>query len=836
MPFPGLAALLLLSTPIDLYTETPYDASVPRPETILGHLPGEGTITTYYDQVRTLEAIAAKAPARMKMWSYGKSVEGRPLHVMAFSSPKNMARLEEIRKEHDRLGHGDKVDTVPIVWINECIHGNEPASFESAMLLAYTLAAANSPRIKSLLDNAVVIVNPVYNPDGHERFAVYYDSIARGDDDRGSFEKQEPSLIHGRENHYRFDMNRDRVSLSQDETVQEVREVLRWKPQVYVDQHGQVDTYFFPPNPMSVNANVDRKRLGYWTDLFGRATGKAFDSHGWTYFVKNEFDLYYAGYLDSFNTLLGAIGMTHETDGGKYLAQRRDDDSVLTLRDGMEKHFTSALAVAEASAQNRAKLLEDYRNFRAKSVSGESAGRFKRVVLTGSGADLERLRQQLAKAGIVAYYADRNWTQADAHDYWSTEDKTTNHGFPSGSLVVDIAQEQGALAKSLLEAESAFEPEFFKAQRNKRKTAPEGEDYPGPEGTEFYDLTGWALPYAHNLKAWWCESAPDVPAMKMASSAKPTVTGDLSSNAPAYAIRYEDSSSILAVADLLNAGVRGRVLAHDTKVDGRDYPAGTFIFLAARNEGDWRKAFGTIAAQRGVRAENLGTSYPDEGHQGPGSEDTLALHKPKIAVVFGNGSNWADAGSVWYLMDRVWHLPFTAISSARLSGDLSEFTCIVLPDGAIASASGKLKEWVSAGGNLVVLGNVGWAIGSSGFVDLKKVEGDPESLPGSLFRAKLDRRSWLTYGYDRDEIAVPIAGDAFYTKRKEGGSIVTLGGEKKLLTGWEFEGTEKALENTVWLQDVPVGRGHAVLFMQDPTDRALWPGLEKMLLNAMLLR
>lgn len=831
MPLPALAALLLYA-PADVYTEGPYDASVPKPDTILGHAPGTGSITTYRDQERTLLAIAAKAPARMKMWEYGKSVEGRPLRLMAFSSAQNIARLEEIRQQHARLGHGEKVDTVPIVWVNECIHGNEPASFESAMVLAYTLAASSSPRIRGILDKAVVIVNPVYNPDGHERFAVYYNSFAIGDDDPGAFEKQEPSIVHGRTNHYRFDMNRDRISLSQPETVQEVREMLRWNPQVYMDQHGQTDNYFFPPNPMSVNANTDRKRIAYWTDQFGRATGAAFDKKGWSYYTKDIFDLYYPGYLDTFTALTGAVGMTQETDGSKYLAQQRDDGSVATLQSSMAKHFTSALAVSESAANAHVRLLEDYRLFRARAVSGESAGKFKRVVLTGAPEDLERLRGQLDRAGIRSAYASKAWTQADAHDYWAKGGAAASQAFPVGSLVVEIAQELGAMAKTFFEPGSDFEPEFAKAQREKRKTAPEGETDPGPEGTEFYDLTGWALPYAHGLAAWWCESAPPI---EMANPAR-AVPASPAGGATAYALRYESEGAALALADALAAGVRGRVIPKPVKVGEITYPAGTFLFLAGRNEEGWDARLIEIAKRRGVKLEPLGSSYPEMERYGPGSENTAALKPPKIAVVFGRGSEWGGASAIWYLMDRVWKLPFTAISSNRLTGDLGDFTTIVVPNGASASAAGKLKEWVSNGGNLVVLGNVDWALGSGGFVELKKAGEDVEGMPGSLFRAKLDRRSRLSYGYDRDEIAVPIAGDTFYAKRKEGGSIVTLGEGDKVLSGWTFEGTEKALDNTVWLQDVSVGRGHAVLFMQDPTDRVLWPGLEKMVLNAMLLR
>ncbi len=505
--------MLLAPGPLDFYADGPYDSGVPRPESLLHYGPGE-KVTNFRDQERVVLAIAEKAKARVRVIEYGTSVEGRPLRVFAVSSPDNIARLDAIQSDHAAIANGQANDemvkrTPPIVWVNECIHGNEPASFESAMYLLYNLAASRSKSLSDALSQVVVMLNPVYNPDGHERFAVYYDSLATGSSDSDAFESGEPSAIYGRLNHYRFDMNRDRVAMSQDETRQEVAEFLKWNPQVYIDQHGQVESYFFPPNPMSVNTNVDRKRLNHWTEIFGRATGKSFDSHGFSYFVKDEFDLYYPGYLDSFTCLTGAIGMTHETDGGKELARTRSDGSILTLRNGVEKHFTSALAVIRASADNRSDLMESYASFKKRAVTGASAGKFQRVVLVSPDPrPLLRLQKQLSRAGVVSGWNDKAFKQSDANGYWDRKRGEVN--FPPNSLVVDMAQSQGPYAKSVLEPGSDFEPEFVKAQQNKKTTAPEGEKYPGPDGSEFYDTTGWAIPYAHNLKAWWCESAPKI--------------------------------------------------------------------------------------------------------------------------------------------------------------------------------------------------------------------------------------------------------------------------------------------------------------------------------------
>ena len=830
--------------PLDFYAHGPYEANVPRPESILKYGPGERH-TTFRDQELVVRSIVEHAKSRTKLIEFGRSVEGRPLKVIAISSEKNIARLSQIQRDLDALSNPTpgqntadiQARTPAIVWINECIHGNETASFESAMWLLYNLAASRNQQINTALDNTVVLINPVYNPDGHERYVVYYNSLATGSSDRSSFEGFEPGTVYGRVNHYRFDMNRDRVSMSQDETRQEVAEFLRWHPQVYADQHGQVETYFFPPNPMSVNVNVDRARVNKWTTLFGKAAGKDFDQNGFLYFVSDVFDLYYPGYLDSWTSLSGAIGMTHETDGGKVLARERPDGSILTLRNGVEKHFTSALSLVVASAANRHELMADYAKFKADVTSGKAAGKFQRVIIDGDQGALARLQKQLGFHGIKSEYLTTAYT-SQATDYWSGKNASTN--FAPGSLIVDMAQPQGAVAKSLLEPGSDFEAKFIKEQQGKKKTAPEGEKYPGPDGAEFYDVTGWSLPFAHNLKAWWRESAPKVSTVPNRAVAAPfSQTSSIG-----YAIEYRDDVDILAVFRAMAQGIKVSVTTKPMTVGGHKFDRGTFLFLNERNaEGFEHKLFEIANGQRAHISPIL-SGFPEVDRDGPGSESVRALKKPSVAVVFGNQANLAQVGSMWYLLDRVFELPFTAISSNALNGDLGKYTCIVVPAGVSASASGKLKDWVSAGGSLVVLDNPGWAIGSSGFVELSEVKGEFQGLPGSLFRAQLDPRSFLSFGYpstgtDKIEIAVPFSGSTFYQTRKEGGSVVTFAPDakvSKLLSGWEWpDETEKALQGTTWLQDVPVGRGHAILFTQDPTERALWPGLYKMLLNAMLI-
>lgn len=840
----------------DFYSHGPYDASVPRPESILRYSPGEHE-TPYESQDRVVRAITQAASTRTKYITFGESVEGRPLRIVAISSPENIARLESIRGDIATLASGTGKDTdaivkrtVPIVWINECIHGNEPASFESAMWLIYTLAASQEPAIQSALSKAVVIVNPSYNPDGHERFVDWYNSVATGSSDPDAFEQREPEVVYGRFNHYRFDMNRDRVAMSQPETRQEVAEFLKWTPQVYVDQHGQVTTYFFPPTSMSVNANVDRARYAKWTEVFGRATGKAFDANGFPYYIKDIFDLYYPGYLDSWSTLSGAIGMTHETDGPKSLARRESDGAVLTLRGGIEKHFTSAIAVVEATAANGPDLLRSFADFKRRSASGEHAGKERFVVAKGDPESLERLQEQLSRSGIRSMFPGAQLSLKKARSAWGRGLEDVD--IPSGqALVIPMAQPQGALARALLQDASDFEPEFVQEQMRRRKQAAGPEQYPQADSAEFYDLTAWGLLYAHDLDGWWVESLPSAARTQVLPAPGPDRTAALSDRAAiGWGILPSEDGSTLAFR-LMQDGVRLQATTREMKIEGKTFPAGTFMVLRSRNSNTPEEQSALVSKvekdSQDFRGEivALHTSYPDEGRQGPGSESVSTLRTPSLGVVFGDDSSTTDFGALWYLLERELKLPFTPLHKDALAGDISRFSCIVFPDGSYDAPSDKLKDWISRGGCAVVLGGARWALGDKGFfkLDQSKIDKDktPASLPGSIFKAELDPRSFLSFGYphkgdEKIPIAVPVEGSRYYKAKPEGGgAIVFSSATNKLLSGWEWPGeTETALSGTVWLHDEPTGRGHVVWFSQDPTQRAMWPGLTRLLLNAIV--
>ncbi|MBV9959827.1 MAG: hypothetical protein JO360_15485, partial [Acidobacteria bacterium] len=231
----------------DFYARGPYRQNVPRPQSLLRFEVGDFH-TSYAQMERVIEKIAAAATDRVRVMDIGETNEHRMMHLVAISAPENIARLDQIKANIARLADprnlSDKEaqtiinETPVIVWLNYTIHGNESASFEAMMQVAYQLAASEEPATQEILKNSIALINVCANPDGHERFVSWYNSISTGNPEPLAAEHREPWSVYGRLNHYRFDLNRDNSASTQIETRNVQRAYLEWNPQVFADHHG----------------------------------------------------------------------------------------------------------------------------------------------------------------------------------------------------------------------------------------------------------------------------------------------------------------------------------------------------------------------------------------------------------------------------------------------------------------------------------------------------------------------------------------------------------------------------------------------------------------------
>ena len=791
------------------YDRGPYRSSVPRPEQLLGYDIGAMN-TQFAAQERVLLAIADAAKDRVRVEEIGSSYERRTMRLYIVSAPENIARIDDIRRDLDRLADprgASQADlsavaarTPAVVMINESVHGNEAPGFETAMQTLYQLAASDEPATVNALKNVIVVLNPSTNPDGHERFSVWYNSIFVGNPEPFALEHNEPWSIQGRYNHYRFDMNRDVMTTTQREAQALVRAMIRWHPMVAIDQHGQVSTYFFPPTAPQLNA-VLGKDFEKWMEIYGKANADAFDKHGWMYYSRDIFDFFGPFYWDTWPSLAGGIGMTYETDGGgwKGVLWRRDDGSLLSFRDGIAKHYTTAMATIEATAANKAARVRDYLAFRQSAIADGRTGRMRQVVLDpandpGRAAELV---STLLRSGIEVRRATAPFSSARAHAYY--DDVVGAQRFAAGAYVVDLAQPQGRLARAFLEPDAAFDAAFTKSQVDKYRRNIRRAPGVNREGYEFYDVTAWSLPVTFGVDAYWTEDSPSVtgdllslpaeePALPQAQSAPRRVGGELLAvNIPsgvtgsrprsAYIFSPERNGASRLAYHLLAEGFRVSSAMQPVEADGRRFPRGTYIVRVARNDTSLHARIDQLARESGVDVAAVNSAFTAAGGQfGIGSEEIADLRLPKVALVGEEGVSQTSYGAIWWTFERRYGIDFTPVSIRWLSfGDLAQFNVIVIPDasaGALGRILGKdgadrIRAWVQHGGTLITMAGASeWAARESVNLTSSRVvaqEGEKRDTTGIPSTATTDTTTATARRREKTSDKAPVMEDLLGT-------------------------------------------------------------------------
>jgi len=368
------------------WPDADYDPAIPTFETVLGYQPGE-RITWHADVVRYFEALAKAAPDRMSVSSYAKSWEGRELIYAVVTSAGNLSRIDEIKANMQRLADPRKTsrseakaiieDQPAITWLSYAVHGNEISSTEAAMLTAYhLLASQGDKRVADIMRDTVVVIDPMQNPDGRDRFIHHYE-ITEGlvpDPDRISAEHNEP-WPGGRTNHYYFDLNRDWFIMTQPETRGRVKLIQEWYPVTFVDAHemGSDSTYFFAPGAYPYNPHLAKNQRSS-LEIFGKNNARWFDAFGLDYYTREVFDEFYPGYGASWPSYFGSISMTYEQASSRGLVARQYDGKDLEYPYTIRNHFITSLSTAETTQANRQKLLNDFYNYRASAIEKGKTG------------------------------------------------------------------------------------------------------------------------------------------------------------------------------------------------------------------------------------------------------------------------------------------------------------------------------------------------------------------------------------------------------------------------------------------------------------------------------
>jgi hypothetical protein len=820
-----------------------YDAAFPTPASSLGW--EVGTWHVRHDQlVQWFRTVAAASP-RVQLETYGHTHEQRPLLLATVSSPENLARIEELRAQHvARVRSGALEDEGPaVVWMGYGVHGNESSASNSALLLAYHLAAAQGRAIEELLANTVVLIDPCVNPDGLSRFAHWANSH-RGKNLVGDPNHRERSEAWpgGRTNHYWFDLNRDWLLQTHPESRGRLERFHAWLPCVLTDYHemGGGSTYFFQPgipsrqNPLTPERNLELTRR------IAAYHAAALDELGSLYYTEESFDDFYYGKGSTYPDINGCVGILFEQASSRGHLQENSFGGI-SFPFTIKNQFTTSLSTLRAARELRGELTAFQREF-YRSALAEAAKHPVRAYVFGAAEDPERayrLADLLRRHAIDVYRLGRALEAGAAGE----------PGFePGAAFVVPLAQPQFRLIRAVFETRTSW-----------------------PDNT-FYDVSSWTLPLSFDVPARaialaefeselvgepWSDVAP--PAGSLQRARAPV----------AWLFEWHHANAPRALHRLLAAGVRARVatrpLRCETATGPHDFDHGTIVVPTGIQdvEPDELLALMQRAAADGLDVFAATTGLTPEGVD-LGSGSLRPLEEPRPLLVVGSGVSAYEAGEVWHHLDQRVDVAVSMVDKSALPGlDLARYTHVVLVSGAASGWTddtlAKVRRWVSAGGVLVaVKSSAAWA--AETLLANVPASDDPGSGPqdtpaeppdappayadyeelsavqrvaGTIFEVRLDLTHPLCFGFVRERLPVFRNSEALLPEALDPFATPARYVAEPLLSGFASAENVARIAGSPAVRAQRMGAGCVVCFVDDPCFRGVWHGTSKFLANAL---
>ncbi len=196
----------------------------------------------YQDVVAFLEALA-RLSDRVRVTDFGTTVEGRRLPLVILADPP-------IYQPSQAWASGKLV-----VFIMANIHAGEVEGKEACLHLMRAIALG---RLRSLLDDLIILMAPIYNADGNERISSRHRPRQKGPE----------GGVGVRFNAQGLDLNRDYMKLESPEARALIGHIFNsWDPALIVDlhttngsHHGYALTYAPSLNPNTHPALIDYLR------------------------------------------------------------------------------------------------------------------------------------------------------------------------------------------------------------------------------------------------------------------------------------------------------------------------------------------------------------------------------------------------------------------------------------------------------------------------------------------------------------------------------------------------------------------------------------------------
>ena len=830
---------LAQAKPVDLTYYLPegttYNTEIPTPEAFFGFQIGQWHLR--HDLiVAYMKELAARSD-RISIQTYAHSYEHRELLLLTITSPENHQNIETIQQQHAQLSDPNQSETLNtstmpvVVYMGYSIHGNEPSGANAAPLVAYHLAAAQGSAIDSLLQNAVILLDPAFNPDGLSRFA-HWANTHKGKHANADPAHREHNEVwpQGRTNHYWFDLNRDWLLLQHPESQGRIVNFHAWKPNILTDHHEMQThrTFFFQPGIPSRNNPLTPQRTFELTADIAEYHAKALNNIQSLYYTKESYDDFYIGKGSTYPDLNGSVGILFEQASSRGHIQESINGPLsfpFTIRNQVRTSFSTL----EAALALRISLLDHQRTFYTEAMQVASKSRIKSYVF-GDPSDPARTHQfvrLLQQHKIQVYDLARPLTPSG--QIFS----------PGSAYLIPTAQPQYRLLTAMFERQTTFQDSLF------------------------YDVSAWTLPLAFNMPfAELTSSLQEVIGNQVQSL--PTPTGRLigSTNAYAYAFEWKGYHTPRALYRLQKAGIITKVATQPFRIQTTegtrifDYgtiliPMGTqqmpkqtiesLLNITAQEDAIDIYAFETGLATSGISL---------------GSPNFAPLYKPEVAILVGDGTTSYNAGEAWHLLDQKYDMDVSLLETRSLNRNtIFRYNTLIMAGGSYSTLDSTkrhtLKQWVQDGNTLIAYDSAArWAVRNK-FVNTKFVQQDApktqdpkpyinassdrgaQVIGGAIFQVKVDRTHPLSYGYANNTLPVFRRGTTFLEPTKNPYATPLIYTSRPLLAGYISSQNLSQLRNSASTIAGRQGNGQVILMTDNPTFRAYWYGTQKLLANAL---
>ena len=795
-----------------------FDASIPTPEQFLGYAIGEQH--TRHDRIVAYLKELDRLSDKVSFEIIGETFERRAQVVAIFSSPENHKNIEQIRLQHlsnQTNGTNNKVPLVIHLAYN--VHGNEPSSSEAALLTAYYLTASQSEQTKEWLNNMIITLDPVINPDGRDRH-THWANMHKGTPPVADPNDREHNEIWpgGRFNHYWFDLNRDWFLGTFPETRNRINFFHKWRPYVQTDHHemGTNSTFYFDPGKESSNNPIVPDYL--YKNIypkFGEYFTKATNSIGSMYFTKEAFDKLYPGYGSSYINFYGGAGFLFEQGSSRGHVQETTTIPI-TFGFTIRNQFTASLATITASLAEKESLIEMRKQFylTAKQQATNS------IIKGYSFGDAKDFNRTKAFIDLLLLHKIDIYKVPNSTDYF-----------------VPTAQDNYIMVKSIFENQITY------------------------KDSTFYDASTWSLIHAYGLPFTEVKSSM-VLAEKVNAPLVLNNTPIVKSNY-AYLVSNTDYNIHQFIYALQSEGVfvqtATRTFSTNINGENKNFGYGSIIISVQQQKVDADMLYNIISkasVAANIKVHTVATGFSNSGID-LGSNYIKTLKKPEAAMIIGNGVAASEAGEIWHLLDQRLHMPITKIDILNFSRvRLERYNTLVMVSGAYnfldKNSVDKIKAWVQNGNTLITIkSGADWAIKNGltkfklavdssttkGRLDYDKasdMEG-AKALGGSIFSIDLDTTHPIGYGFSKRKVSVYKNNSTFFQNSTSAYNTIAQYTNTPLVGGYLHPNSLKMIKNSPSILVGTEGRGRVILFADEPNFRGTWYGTNKLFLNALFL-